>query len=94
VKELYAAATDTVPVGYAVYTKTAADSAGGSNWYWYERVPLDSPAPHDTAGVVADGMGSTGPAMQICVGCHGAAGSDGPHTPSVGGRDQVYTAVP
>ena len=93
VKELYAAATDTTPIGYAVYAKTKDDSAAGANWYWYERVPLDSDAPHDAAGVVADGMGSSGPALQICVGCHAAAGSDAPHTPSVGGRDQVYTPV-
>jgi len=93
VKELYAASTDATPVGYAVYAKTATDSAAGAGWYWYERVPLDHPAPHDAAGVVADGLGSSGPAMQICVGCHGAAGSDAAHTPSLGGRDQVYTPV-
>ena len=93
VKELYASAADTTPIGYAVYAKTKDDSGAGANWYWYERVPLDSAAPHDASGVVADGMGSTGPAMQICVGCHGAAGADAAHTPSVGGRDQVYTPV-
>jgi hypothetical protein len=94
VKELLASATSTTPVGYAFYTKTAADSAGGANWYWYERVPLDSPAPHDANGVVADGMGSSGPAQTICVGCHGGAGSDAAHTPSSGSRDQIYTPVP
>jgi hypothetical protein len=93
VKELYASATDTAPIGYAVYLKTQADSAGGSNWYWYERVPLNSPVPHDPNGVVADGLGNAGPAMTICVGCHGAAGSDTKHTPTAGGRDQVYTPV-
>lgn len=93
VKELYATIDATVPVGYAVYRKTKADSAGGANWYWYERVPLDSTAPHDSAGVVADGMGSGGTPLSICVGCHIAAGLDAPHTPSVGGRDQVYTPV-
>lgn len=93
VKELYTATTDTVPVGYAVYLKTSADSAGGDNWYWYERVPLDSTAPHDANGVVADGMGATGPANTICVGCHSAAGSDMAHTPSTGSRDEVYTPV-
>lgn len=93
VKELLADGTSTTPVGYAVYLKTKADSAGGANWYWYERVPLDSGAPHDANGVVADGMGSSGTAMSICVGCHGAAGSDTAHTPSPGGRDLVYTAV-
>jgi hypothetical protein len=93
VKELYAAETDTTPVGYAVYLKTQADSAGGANWYWYERVPLTSAAPHDAQGVVADGLGSSGPAQTICVACHGAAGSDAAHTPSPGGRDEVYTPV-
>jgi hypothetical protein len=94
VKELYASATDTTPVGYAVYSKTQADSAGGANWYWYERVPLTSTVPHDANGVVADGLGSSGTPLTICVGCHGAAGSDTAHTPSPGGRDQVYTPVP
>jgi hypothetical protein len=94
VKELLADANSPTPVGYAVYLKTKADSAAGANWYWYERVPLDHPAPHDANGVVADGMGSGGPPLSICVSCHGAAGSDAAHTPTVGGRDQVYTAVP
>jgi mono/diheme cytochrome c family protein len=94
VKELYNAVTDTTPVGYAVYLKTEASSAAGANWYWYERVPLTSAAPHDSAGVVADGLGSSGPAQTICVACHGAAGSDAAHTPSTGGRDEVYTPVP
>ncbi|HEU4729022.1 MAG TPA: hypothetical protein VFT22_14055 [Kofleriaceae bacterium] len=93
VKELYASETDTTPVGYAVYLKTDADSAGGANWYWYERVPLTSDAPHDANGIVADGKGTGGTALSICVGCHAAAGSDTAHTPSIGGRDQVYTPV-
>jgi hypothetical protein len=93
VKELYAGPTETKPIGYAVYQKTAKDSAMGANWYWYERVPLDSAAPHDSDGVVADGMGDKGPAKNICVGCHAAAGSDPAHTPTPGGRDQVYTPV-
>ena len=93
VKELYASATSTTPIGFAVYLKTADDSAGGANWYWYERVPLDSTEPHDANGVVADGMGGSGPAKDICVGCHAAAGADAAHTPTVGGRDQVYTPV-
>jgi hypothetical protein len=94
VKELLADATSTTPVGYAVYLKTNTDSAAGSNWYWYERIPVDSTAfPHDANGVVADGTGGTGPAMTICVSCHAAAGSDAAHTPSPGGRDEVYTAV-
>ena len=73
--------------------KTAADSAKGANWYWYERVPLDSKVPHDANGVVADGMGNSGTPLTICVDCHGGAGSDAKHTPSAGGRDQVYTPV-
>ena len=86
VKELYDSATATTPTGYAVYSKKQADSAGGANWYWYERLPV--------GGVVADGTGDSGPAMSICVGCHAAAGSDAAHTPSPGGRDEVYTPVP
>jgi hypothetical protein len=93
VKELYATATDATPVGYAVYLKAASDSAMGGNWYWYERVPLDSAVPHDASGVVADGMGTSGAAQSICVGCHSAAGSDAAHTPSAGGRDEIYTPV-
>jgi len=93
VKELYAAETDTTPVGYAVYLKTQASSAGGANWYWYEQVPLSSPVPHDSTGIVADGLGTSGPAQTICVSCHSAAGSDSAHTPSPGGRDDVYTPV-
>ena len=93
VKELYASANDTTPIGYAVYLKLKPDSAGGANWYWYERVPADSAAPHDANGVVADGYGDSGPAKTICVGCHSGAGTDAAHTPSVGGRDQVYTPV-
>jgi hypothetical protein len=93
VKELFASASDTTPIGYAIYLKTADDSANGDNWYWYERVPLDSEAPHDANGVVADGMGSSGPAKEICVGCHAGAGTDAFHTPTPGGRDQVYTPV-
>jgi cytochrome c553 len=93
VKEIYASLTATTPVGVAVYLKTAADSASGASWYWYERVPSTSDAPHDANGVVADGKGSSGTPLSICVACHGAAGSDTMHTPSPGGRDQVYTPV-
>jgi hypothetical protein len=101
VKELYQEQTDTTPVGYAVYSKMDADAADsatadGADWYWYERVPLtglQSGAPHDSSGVVADGPGTSGPALTICVSCHGAAGSDSAHTPSPGGRDFVYTPV-
>lgn len=84
VKELYASASATTPIGYAVYLKQAATSAGGANWYWYERTP---------DGVVADGAGASGAAKTVCVACHQAAGSDAAHTPTPGGRDQVYTPI-
>jgi len=84
VKELYASASATTPIGFAVYLKTDADSAGGDNWYWYERINSDT---------IADGMGDSGPAKTICVGCHIGAGIDLAHTPTPGGRDQVYTPV-
>lgn len=87
VKELYDEREKLV--GYAVGVKVKAKSAGGDNWYWYERVPLDSPAPHDENGVVADGLGSAGAAQSICVGCHAGAGSDGKHDVS-GSSDFVY----
>lgn len=93
VKELYASMDGAAPIGFAVYLKQEADSAGGANWYWYERVPLDSEAPHDSNGVVADGTGGSGPERDICVGCHVGAGTDPAHTPTAGGRDQVYTPV-
>jgi hypothetical protein len=86
VKELYASAAGTTPIGYAVYLKTNAASAAGANWYWYERTAVGAPA-------VADGMGDSGVAMSLCVGCHMAAGTDAAHTPSVGGHDEVYTPV-
>jgi hypothetical protein len=86
VKELYASADAADPMGYSVYLKTAHESAGGDHWYWYERF--------DAAGLVADGLGTSGAAKTICVACHIAAGSDTAHTPTAGGRDQVYTPVP
>jgi hypothetical protein len=95
VKELYMSATDATPIGYAVYLKLAADSAAGANWYWYERIPPNTPGvPTDANGVVADGTGGGGAAMSICVGCHAGAGMDAMHTPTPGGRDFVYTPVP
>lgn len=84
VKELYASADADKPIGYALYLKTAADSGDGSSWYWYERT---------AGGVVADGLGSGQRENTTCVGCHRAAGSDAAHTPTPGGRDQVYTPV-
>jgi hypothetical protein len=70
VKEVYSDAAGTTLVGYAVYIKTAADTApvdggpngDGSNWYYYETV----------SGMnYADGKGAT-----ACVPCHSAAASD------------------
>jgi hypothetical protein len=87
VKELYADDMTTI-VGYAVATHVAAGK-GGADWYWYERVPADSAAPHDENGVVADALGTDGPALSICVACHSAAGSDMAHS----GHDFVYTQV-
>jgi len=87
VKELYDAAGTNI-VGIAVYRKTTTATTGDA-WYLYERVPLDSPAPHDAAGVVADGQGTSGPAKAICVSCHNGAGIDAAHS----GHDFVYTQV-
>ena len=87
VKELYDAAGTSV-VGIAVYRHVSAGTTG-ANWYWYERVPSSSAAPHDANGVVADGLGSSGPAKDICVACHQAAGIDAAHS----GHDFVYTQV-
>jgi hypothetical protein len=85
VKELFASSASTTPDGYAVYLKTDADSAGGANWYWYERVPGGT--------IAADGKGGSGAPKNICVACHAAAGSDAAHTPTTGGGDEVYTPI-
>ena len=79
VKELYD--DSKALVGYAVSVKLAETSKGGANWYWYERVPLDSMAPHDADGIVADGIGLTPEKTadykgKICVACHSGAGAD------------------
>lgn len=87
VKELYDTGGTKI-VGYAVYLHTKAGTTGDT-WYWYERVPTDSAAPHDANGVVADGNGGSGTALTICVGCHSATGSDAGHS----GHDFVYTQV-
>jgi hypothetical protein len=88
VKELYASATATTPIGYSVYLKLADDSAAGGNWYWYERVTTAG-----AAKVNADGNGDQGTAMSYCVGCHAGAGIDADHTPTPGSRDQVYSPI-
>lgn len=85
VKELYAKATDTTPTGWAVYLKTHADSANGANWYYYGALTA--------GGSNVDGMGADSTVMPTCTSCHLAAGSDAAHTPSSGGRDEVYTPV-
>lgn len=94
VKELYTSADASEPMGYSVYLKTKSESANGANWYWYERLPAATASAAGIDPVVADGMGDSGGAKDICVACHAAAGSDRAHTPSRGGRDQVYTPVP
>jgi hypothetical protein len=85
VKELYNAVTDTTPGGYAVYLKTQANSDGGANWYYYGAITA--------GGVTVDGMGTSTEVLPTCTSCHLAAGSDAAHTPSPGGRDEVYTPV-
>lgn len=87
VKELWDAVGGKI-VGYAVYRHVKAGTTGDT-WFWYEKVPLDSKAPHDDKGVVAFGTGETGPAKDICVGCHSATGIDAMHS----GHDFVYTQV-
>lgn len=91
VKELYTSESAREPAGYAVYVKTEADSADGANWYWYERLPPSEAG--EPGQLAADGLGDSGTAKSICVACHAAAGTDALHTPSAGGRDQVYTPV-
>lgn len=54
VKELYG--DGDMVQGWSVSIKTAADSAGGSNWYWYEIFQNR---------VVKDGQG-----VLLCRGCH------------------------
>ena len=88
VKELYDDLGQTI-VGYAVNRRMTAGTDDAA-WFYYERVPLDHPAPHDANGVVALGTGDTAAAAAICVGCHNAAGSDVDHP----GQDNVYTRVP
>jgi hypothetical protein len=96
VKEIYDSPTAITPIGFSVYVKTSEDSDGGANWYWFERVPVAADPivfPHDSHGIVADGMGSSGPARLLCVSCHIVAGLNAEHTTSPGGRDEVYTPV-
>ena len=63
VKELYAADRATL-TGWAVEVKTAADSAGGQGWYWYEVFSTsDGTRP-------IEGFGNP-----ACTGCH-ASGRD------------------
>jgi hypothetical protein len=81
VKEIYMAMGDATPTGgYAVSLKTSADSAGGANWYFYERFD---------GTLYSDGLGTP-----LCTGCHSLAGSDASHTTTGGARDFVYTPVP
>jgi len=90
VKELYDDSAQLV--GYAVAVKVKAASDAGAGWYWYERVPLSSAAPHNSKGIVADGLGSAGTASTICVGCHVAAALDDTHSLTKSG-DFVYDQI-
>ena len=85
VKELFESEDASEPMGHAVSVKTAADSGDGANWYWYETIG---------GQVTVDGAGDQEGPMELCVSCHIAAGSDAEHTPTLGGRDLVYTPVP
>jgi len=85
VKELY---EPDGSLGYAISHHVKAGTTGDT-WYWYEVVPLQSAAPHDARGVVADGMGDKGPAKAICAGCHQNAGSDTERL----GHDFVYIQI-
>lgn len=85
VKELWDKAGGAI-TGYAVYVKTAADSAAGVNWYWYE----DAPALNPPGGVVADGFGDMGVPKTVCVDCHSHADSMFAAT----ARDFVFVQVP
>ena len=85
VKELYTSTSATTPGGYAVYLKTQADRANGANWYYYGSLTA--------GGTPVDGLGTDATVMSACTACHLAAGSAAAHTPSPGGRDEVYTPV-
>ncbi len=78
VKELYGSDGTTI-AGYAIGLHTTAGTTGDS-WYWYEKMG---------SSVVANGLGSTGTAKDVCVGCHAGAGSDAAHP----GHDFIYTQV-
>lgn len=69
----------TTVVGYAVYRHVRA-GAGGDSWFWYEQ---------QGGSVGAIGLGDKGTPHDVCVGCHGKAGSDAQHP----GHDFVYTQV-
>lgn len=51
-------------VGWAVSVKTAADSAAGKNWFWYETLSTapDAKAPYQGLGV------------EVCRDCHAESG--------------------
>jgi len=76
VKELYDSEGASI-IGYAMYRKVKKGQ--GEAWYWFEVTDAD--------GTIANGYGSKGPELDICVGCHMGAGSDADHS----GHDFVYT---
>ncbi len=90
VKELYDEAGTSI-IGYAIETHVSAGATGAS-WYWYERNPaVKAPAKDGSEGLVANGLGVNAktPEVDVCVGCHGGAGSDAAHF----GHDLVYSQI-
>jgi hypothetical protein len=87
VKEFYDP-TGTDIIGYSVMRHTRPGTSGDT-WYWYERVPLGSPEPHDARGVVADGWGAEGPARDRCIPCHSLSNDEDEHT----GHDFIFTQI-
>lgn len=61
--------------GHAVSRRTRPEG-NEEGWYWFEQTD---------SRVIVDGQ-----AVPVCVGCHGAAGSDAQHP----GQDYVFTRVP
>ncbi|MBX2813892.1 MAG: hypothetical protein KTR25_18895 [Myxococcales bacterium] len=61
VKELYDSDGLDI-IGYAVSIKTEMDSAGGSNWYWYEKID---------GNLIVDGLDE-----RLCADCHEMASRD------------------
>ena len=76
VKELFDGSGKLTGRAIAVKLKAGA----GEAWYWYEKLG---------SSVVVSGLGDSGDAKTVCVGCHAGAGSDAQHS----GHDLIYTQV-